>query len=145
MVLLPSTGFSDPEFTTKSNFVSHSSCEVYDHSTESSISPISVGMPVSNPCSFLYDKPMSRGKTTSLIVARPPSSSMMATGEEKRSPARALGMVILAVGGITHCTADPVRCWLSGTCPGFSIGDGWFSVSFFLVSEVRKKASISTM
>ena len=42
----------------KSCFVSHSSCEAHDQSTESSISPLSVGVPVSNLCSLSKVRPM---------------------------------------------------------------------------------------
>nr|WP_320448026.1 PAP2 family protein [Escherichia coli] len=61
-------------FFKKGEQVSHSSCEAHDQSTESSISPLSVGVPVSNLCSLSKVRPMFLGKTTSLTVACWPSS-----------------------------------------------------------------------
>ncbi|HAE5428402.1 TPA_asm: PAP2 family protein [Salmonella enterica subsp. enterica serovar Typhimurium] len=116
-------------FFKKGEQVSHSSCEAHDQSTESSISPLSVGVPVSNLCSLSKVRPMFLGKTTSLTVACWPSSRTIATGEEKRSPARALGITILALGGTAGGTANPARCWPVGICPGFNTREDRFSSS----------------
>jgi hypothetical protein len=144
VVLLPSTGFSDPGLLQKVTLfrIRRAKCMTtvlkaqYRHFQWDASE---------QPLFFFIRQANVPGKDNVSYRRQPTSSSMMATGEEKRSPARALGMVILAFGGITNCTSDPVRCWPAGTCPGFSIGEARFAVSFLLVSEVRKKASISRM
>ncbi len=83
------------------------------------------------------------GKTTSLTVACWPSSRTIATGEEKRSPARALGITILALGGTAGGTANPARCWPVGICPGFNTGKTGFRLPSVLVYQIRNKASAS--
>ncbi|HBB4148047.1 TPA: PAP2 family protein [Escherichia coli] len=55
--------------------------------------------------------------------------TIQATGEEKRSPARALGITILALGGTAGGTANPARCWPVGICPGFNTREDRFSSS----------------
>ncbi len=82
-------------------------------------------------------------KTTSLTVACWPSSRTIATGEEKRSPARALGITILALGERQVAQLIRPAAGLSVSARVLIPGKTGFRLPSVLVYQIRNKASAS--